>query len=197
MTWRRPSSEPGERAGHVGGPSGGVGPLVASAAVIGDGTSGRPPERGRFLRVLTACIGLVVAAVVMASMGVQAVRGNRTVNVQRDRLTVHDAALDNAYYHCIEVQARSLVSPDHPVGLKGNLGDLITLIKGVGSWISVADALSTHPDTIFLTNNVPGPGTCRGTVVQIKYSHPHDGVTVRTGTGASVPGTGPPPAPPL
>jgi len=149
------------------------------------------------LPVLAACVGLVMTIVVMATMGIQAVRGELTVNVQRDRLTVHEAALDNAFYHCIEVQVRSLVGPGQPVELEGNVGDVINLLKAVGSWVTVAHSYAAALGVLTLTDNVHGPETCRGNVAQIRYLHPRNGVVVRTGTGSSVPGTGPPPAPPL
>ena len=73
-------------------------------------------------------VGAGVVIVAIAALGVQAVRGNRTVSVQRDAHTIHDAALDDAFYNCIDVQAHSLVSPDEPVLLVANLGDLVTLL---------------------------------------------------------------------
>jgi hypothetical protein len=142
-------------------------------------------------------VGAGVVIVAIAALGVQAVRGNRTVSVQRDAHTIHDAALDDAFYNCIDVQAHSLVSPDEPVLLVANLGDLVTLLKGVGSWVTIADPDSTAAVRLSLRNNVAGPGACLGTVVVATYAEPHGGVSVRIGSGASVPGHGPPPAPPL
>lgn len=147
--------------------------------------------------MLSTGIGLLVVLTVVASMGVQAVRGNRTVGVQRDERTMHATALDNAFYHCIDVQVRSLVRPGQPVDLRGGLYDLVTLLQASGSWITVADRSSPADEQVFVVDGVGGPGTCRGTVAKIAYREPHGGETVRTGTGASVPGTGPPPAPPL
>jgi hypothetical protein len=112
---------------------------------------------------------------------------------------VHDAAVDNAFYRCLDVQTRSLVSPGEPVWLVGeSFGDLVTLIKGVGSWVTIADRLSSAQATVGLRDNVAGGQTCLGTVVVATNTTPHhQGDGVRIGSGASVPGVGPPPAPPL
>jgi hypothetical protein len=142
-------------------------------------------------------VGVVVAAVAIATLAGQAFRGNRTVGVQRTALVEHNAALDDAFYHCIDVQARSLVSPGQPVDLVDNLGDLVTLLKGVGSWVTVADPPSSAVAQLSLRDGVPGNGACLGTVVVARFPGPGHSFTERVGTGANVPGTGPPPAPPL
>lgn len=133
----------------------------------------------------------------VVGLGVQAVRGNRTVGVQRDAHTVHAAALDDAFYHCIDVQTRSLISPGEPVALRDDLGDLVTLLKGIGSWVTFANPPSTAVAQISLINNVAGHGACLGTVVIATYARPQHGVRTRVGSGSSVAGKGPPPAPPL
>jgi hypothetical protein len=143
-------------------------------------------------------VGVVVLVGAMAGLVVQADRGNATVAVQLQPKTVHDAALDNAFYRCLDVQARSLVSPGEPVVLApGNLADFITLLKGVGSWVTIADPPSTAVARLSLRDHVGGPGACLGTQVTARYPRRQGGFTVRVGTGASVPGQGPPPAPPL
>jgi hypothetical protein len=144
-------------------------------------------------------IGAGVVIVGLAGLGVQAVRGNNTVSSQRHAGIMHDAAVDNAFYRCLDVQTRSLVSPGEPVWLvAGSFGDLVTLIKGVGNWVTIADRLSSAQATVELRDNVAGGQTCLGTVVVAKDTTPHHGGDrVRIGSGASVPGVGPPPAPPL
>jgi hypothetical protein len=147
-------------------------------------------------------VGLGVVLVAVAGLGVQAVRGNRTVSVQRDAHTIHDAALDNDFYHCIDVQARSLVSRGESVSLSapptlGGLGNVVTLLKGVGSWATFADPPSAATVRLSLRNNVAGVGACLGTEVIGTYPRAHHGATVRVGSGSSVAGKGPPPAPPL
>jgi hypothetical protein len=146
---------------------------------------------------MVTIVGVVVIVVAVAALGVQAVRGNRTVGVQRHALTIRDAALDDAFYHCIDVQTRSLISPGEPVVFDDNLGDIVTMIKGVGSWVTIANPYSTAVARLSLRNNVSGSGACLGTVVIARYARPHHGVRIGIGSGASVPGTGPPPAPPL
>jgi hypothetical protein len=148
--------------------------------------------------VLVAVVGIVVAAVAITGLAGQAVRGNRTVSVQQSVTTARNAALDDAFYHCIDVQTRSLVSPGQPVVIAtSNLADFITLLKGVGSWITVADPPNRAVAQLSLRNDVQGRAACRGTVVVAHYRQPPDGVAVRIGSGATAPGQGPPPAPPL
>jgi hypothetical protein len=144
-----------------------------------------------------AVVGALLVGVTLAAIGGQAVRANRTVSIQREAPTVRDAALDNAFYRCIDIQARSLVSVDEPVLVGGQLADRISLLKGVGEWVTIADPPSRAVSTLSLRDNVSGTGACLGTVV-IATSRRSDGtVAVRIGSGASVPGKGPPPAPPL
>ncbi len=164
--------------------------LVSSLVVSGV----RPPRR---TVVGVAVVGLVVTALTLTALGIQAARGNAIVDVQLQAKTRHDAALDDAFYRCIDVQARSLVSPHEPVYLIGTLGDWVTLTKGVGSWIDIAPSLASAQAIVGLRDNVTGRPACLGTVVVDRPTHPQDGTTIRFGSGASVPGTGPPPAPPL
>jgi hypothetical protein len=165
--------------------------------VIAEALHRRDSARGGLPKSVVVSVAAGVAVVAIAGLGVQAVRGNRTVGVQRGAVTIHDAAVDDAFYNCIDVQARSLVSPGEPVALVADLGDLVTLIKGVGSWVTIANPLSTAVARLSLRNHVTGGETCLGTVVVATYIEPGHRTTVRTGSGASVPGTGPPPAPPL
>jgi hypothetical protein len=164
--------------------------------------SHRISGRSRTARVLVMLAGGAVAVVALTGLTVQAVRGNRTVSVQREARTIHNAALDNAFYHCIDVQARSLVPNGAsvallvPVSLAG-LGDLVTLLKGAGSWAVFADPASSATVGLSLRNNVSGAGTCLGTQVIGTYHRSGHKVSVRVGSGANVAGKGPPPAPPL
>jgi hypothetical protein len=180
------------------GPEAGGDSLLASPAVIGDGsprrTSGRggSPPRAVVLAVSTAIV--IVAAL---GLGVQALRGNRIVGVQREAITVHNAAVDNAFYRCLDIQTRSLVKPGEPIALPGDLGDLVTMIKGVGSWVTIANPITSAKARLSLRNNVSGRPACLGTVVVATYPLAGGGVRVRIGSGANVPGNGPPPAPPL
>jgi hypothetical protein len=149
------------------------------------------------VRWAVTVVGAIVLLGAVAGLAVQAYRGNRTVAVQLQPKAVRDAALDNAFYRCIDVQTRSLVSPDQPVLLDpSNLSDYITLLKGVGSWVRIADPPSSAVARLSLRDDVHGSGACLGTQVVARYPQHHH-VTVRVGTGASVPGHGPPPAPPL
>jgi hypothetical protein len=138
-----------------------------------------------------------VAVALVALVG-QAVRGNRTVDTQLSAHAVHDASVDNAFYACLDTQAHSLVHPGQTVTLgDDDLGDVVTMIKGFGSWVTVADPASRADVVLTLHNGTAGPGTCLGTTVVGTFRSPGGHVTVRVGTGAEVPGQGPPPAPPL
>ena len=170
---------------------------VAAGAVIGEGSPGPASSRGRISRARVVVVAAAIVVVTIPGLGVQAVRGNRVVAVQRDAHTIHNALLDDAFYHCLDVQARSLISPGEPIVFDADLGDLVTLIKGVGSWVTIADPASSAVVRLSLRNNVSGGGACLGTVVVATFTTPGHGVKVRLGSGSSVPGKGPPPAPPL
>jgi len=89
------------------------------------------------------------------------------------------------------------VGPGRPVLIEGpNLGAYVTLLKAVGSWVMLAG----HPspsDVALSLEPRRGPGACLGTEVVARLTGPSGKTTVRVGTGASVAGRGPPPAPPL
>jgi hypothetical protein len=148
--------------------------------------------------VLVTVASALVAAVALVSLVGQAVRANRTVDAQLATRAVHDATVDDAFYACIDTQARSLVGPGQTVALGGdNLADLITMIKGFGAWVTVADPASRADVVLTLHDASAAPGTCLGTRVVGTYRGPDGRTTVRFGTGAQVAGQGPPPAPPL
>lgn len=141
-------------------------------------------------------LGLLICLVVLAALVVQAGRGNVVVAVQLRPTTKHDAALDDAFYRCLDIQARSLVSPGEPVYFGADsLADWVTLTKGVGSWVTIASSPESAKADLSLRDDVTGRPACLGTVVVAKSAGSHG--TVRVGHGASVPGHGPPPAPPL
>ena len=138
---------------------------------------------------------MVVAAGV--GLGVQAADGARTVSDQRQPTTVRNAVIDDQYYQCLDTQARSLISSNQPIAIDtANLGDFISLLKAIGSWATFADSSSSAQVKLSL-RTIRGSGGCRGSVVVADFASPHRGVSPRVGTGASMPGHGPPPAPPL
>jgi len=141
-------------------------------------------------------VGLVLCLVVLAALVVQAGRGNAVVAVQLQSTTKRDAALDDAFYRCLGIQARSVSSPGEPVYLAAdNFADWVTLAKGIGSWVTIASSPESAKADLSLRDDVTGRPACLGTVVVARSVGPHG--TVRVGRGASVPGHGPPPAPPL
>ncbi len=110
---------------------------------------------------------------------------------------MRNAVIDDQYYQCLDTQARSLISPNQPIAIDtGNLGDFISLLKAIGSWATFSDSSSSAPVKLSL-RTIRGSGGCRGSVVVADFASPHQGVSPRVGTGASMPGHGPPPAPPL
>lgn len=155
-------------------------------------------RRGGGRTVLTTVAAALILVVGLGSLVGQAVRGNRVVEVQLDPHTVDDAALDDPFYDCLDTQAHSLVRPGQTVTIDtDNLADVVTMLKGFGSWVTVADPASSADVVLALHDGTAGPGTCLGTTVVATYHHPDGRTTVRVGTGAHVPGQGPPPAPPL
>ena len=138
---------------------------------------------------------MLVAAGV--GLGLQASDGAHTVSDQRQPTTVRNAVIDDEYYQCLDIQARSLISSKQPIAIDaGNLGDFISLLKAIGSWATFSDSSSSAEVKLSL-RNISGSGGCRGSVVVADFASPHQGATQRVGTGASMPGHGPPPAPPL
>lgn len=141
--------------------------------------------------------GIVVAVAAVVGLSAQAVSGAHTVSAQRQPTTVRNATIDDEYYQCLDIQARSLIAPNQSVAIyTPNLVDFINLLKAVGSWVTFADA-SSSADVRLSLRTISGSGGCLGSVVVADFAVPHQGVSQRIGTGASMPGHGPPPAPPL
>lgn len=164
-------------------------PMVASRVV-------RRACRTRRIGVGTCVVGLAMMVVLLVALTGQAVRGNAVVNVQRSPVTIRNAELDDAYYRCLSVQAHSLVSPGEPVYLIAGFGNWVTLVKATGGWMTIAPSLSEARLIVSVREDVTTRPACLGTVVVASPAtgaHP----PVEFGTGASVPGHGPPPAPPL
>jgi hypothetical protein len=138
-----------------------------------------------------------VMVLLLVALAGQSFRGNAVVNVQRSPVTVKNAELDDAFYHCVDVQAHSLISSGEPVLLVGSFGDWVTLIKAIGSWTAVAPSRSDAKLIVSLRDHVTGRPACLGTVVVAVPADSRSTTAVEFGTGASVPGNGPPPAPPL
>ena len=155
-------------------------------------------RRHRTPTVLVTVVSAVVVAVALVALAGQAARGNRVVDTQLAAGAVRNAAVDDAFYACIDTQAHSVVRPGQTVTLSsGNLADVITMIKGFGSWVTVADPASRADVVLSLRDGPAAPGTCLGTIVVATSRGPDGRTTVRVGTGAQVAGQGPPPAPPL
>ncbi|HWD53424.1 MAG TPA: hypothetical protein VG412_13565 [Acidimicrobiales bacterium] len=154
-------------------------------------------ERRRASRTTITVAGIIVAVAAVVGLGTQAVSGARTVNAQRQTTTVRNATIDDEYYQCLDIQARSLISSNQSVAIDtANLGDFISLLKSIGSWATFAGT-SSGADVRLSLRAISGPGGCRGSVVVADFAVPLHGVTQQVGTGASMPGHGPPPAPPL
>ena len=145
---------------------------------------------------LRRAVGLALAVVVVVALAVTAVHGGRTVQDLRAPTPVARAELDDAYYRCIDVQAHSVVSDRRPVLFEGpDFGAYITLLKAVGSWVTIAGHRAPSDVALSLAER-RGRGTCLGQVVVARERGPDGRMTTLVGSGASVPGHGPPPAEP-
>ena len=169
---------------------------------LGNDQSGPSPSvvssRPRGSGAATVLAGCAVAALGLACVLGQAVRGTTVVNHQRSARVVADARLDDAYYSCLDIQARSLITPSTSVRYRpgASLGEAVILNKVVGSWITLSPA--RHEPAGFLgLRHADGPGACLGDVVTLRTRGSDGTWIVRIGHGATVPGQGPPPAPPL
>lgn len=141
--------------------------------------------------------GALVACVAIGGLVTGSLHGNRVVASTRSRTLHSEATLSDDYFRCLDVQARSLVSPSEPVELNDkNVADWVTLIQAAGSWMKIAyPPTPTTPE--LLLEHVQGPHSCLGVVV-VKRLRAADGhVREKTGSGASIPGPGPPPQLPL
>ncbi len=91
-----------------------------------------------------AALLFTIAVIAVGSIGLLfgAVRGNATIGSLTDASNAATTNLDNAYYHCLDAQTRSLVAPGEPVliSLQGNVADVLRaagkLADKCPSWIT-------------------------------------------------------------
>ena len=141
--------------------------------------------------------GVALAGAALAGLATKAVHGGETVEALHGPAPVRQAQEDDAYYRCLYLQARSLVAPGRPVLIEGpDLGAYVTLLKAVGSWVTLAERHSPA-DVALSLRAQGGRGSCAGTVVVATQTSPRGRTTTRVGSGASLPGHRPPPPPPL
>jgi hypothetical protein len=141
-------------------------------------------------------VALVVIAIGMAALLFGAARGNSTVASLTSTSQMAATNVDNAYYHCLDIQTQSLVMPGQAVvvAYQGNVADLL---RAAGSWLRAAPADDRNAPSLRIVER-SGPGTCHGSVIEGVFSNGRGGGhVVRIGTGASVPGAGPLPRPQL
>ncbi len=149
-----------------------------------------------------AVVGVMMTLLIVVAAVVQAARGNAVVAAERRPAAQHDAALDDAFYDCLSTQAHSLVPPTEPVFLRGSeanlagIGDWVTMLKAIGSWVTFSGSPGAARTDITIEDHVTNRPACLGTVVVAREVR-GGRTTVRFGSGAHVPGQGPPPAPQL
>lgn len=166
--------------------------------MIGDGWQSPPDRTGRSSGIGVLAVGVAVTVIALVALAMQGVRGDRIVTAENAAASVHDAALNDAFYRCIGVQARTLVSPGQPALVSdADFGHVVILIMAVGAWLDVADPPSSAVALLSLHDGVKSGDTCLGTVVVATYPRHHGAPVVRIGSGARLAGSGPPPPPPL
>jgi hypothetical protein len=155
-------------------------------------TTDRPlPPRPRGAAWTRLAVALLAVGALCA-MGIDAAHGVRTTVALAGDRSVATARLDDAYYHCLAVEAHSLARPGETVDVLNNdTAAGVTLGKAVAPWA----ALTTNAAkagvllTLFPWH---GDNSCLGSIVVARYPSG----AVRLGTGQTLEG-GPPPQPPL
>jgi hypothetical protein len=143
---------------------------------------------------------VLIGAILLATAGVLALvfgarQGDSAVATLGSPAQRSLARVENDYYRCLDVQTRSLVAPGQPVSVaqQGNVADLL---RAIGSWITAAPPRDHQAPQLALVSRT-GPGTCHGSVVVARFPGRDGRPVERVGSGASQPGQGPLPRPPL
>jgi hypothetical protein len=143
----------------------------------------------------SAVVGAVVVVIGTLALMFGAARGNATVTSLNSPSQAADLRLENAYYRCISIQTRSLVSPSEPVSLNVWY-EVLDVLRGAGVWLTAAPPTDALAPQLTLASR-PGPLSCHGMVVEARFRLSDGKTVIRIGTGASVPGNGPLPRPEL
>jgi hypothetical protein len=135
-----------------------------------------------------------LAVVGLAGLVTAGIHAARSTSALAGAAQVALARRDDGYYGCLETQVRSLVPKDSPVVVDtDNLGDYTTLGKVVAMWARMVPPGSTYAVAeLSLAPHPTGP-VCLGSAVKARFRSGR----VSFGTGASMPGEGPPPPTPL
>jgi hypothetical protein len=152
--------------------------------------SGELPPRHRcpFIRF----VALIILISSLAVLTVGAVHGARSTAALAGARQLSTARLDDAYYDCLDTQARSVARPGELVDvLTSNPSAWVTLVKVVAPWAVITTRATRAHITMTL---VPrrGANTCLGSVV---VARSRSGA-VQYGSGATLRG-GHPPSPTL
>jgi len=162
-------------------------------------TSGR--RRGRDRAVLLEArrpalllCALSVGVAGIAGLGTAAVHAVRSTANLAGNAQVALAREDDRYYGCLETQVRSLVPQGSVVIVStANPGNWATLGKAAAPWAQIVVPGSSGAIAVLSLVQRPSGAACLGSTVEARFA---DG-RVAFGTGASMPGEGPPPATPL
>jgi len=153
--------------------------------------AGIPRRPGRAsARFVTSVLSTVIVATCLVALTTGAVHGVRGTTALSSNRETASWELDVRYWDCLDVQAHSLVAPDQRVWMDTtNLVALVTLIRVFGPWAALVDSPRLARVYVTVRSGV-ARGGCLGTLVVGMFDGPRGpGSVLRTGTGASMPGS--------
>lgn len=131
-----------------------------------------PPDRRHLRRAALALGALALGLTSLGLLAGGALDAGRVTTSLSAPAAVRSAEADDAYYACLDHEARSLVRPGQHVSLAGsNLDGWVTLGKVVGGWTDVT--IEPVPGLIRLNLVTAAHGACQGqSVVALSPGRP-------------------------
>lgn len=117
-------------------------------------------------------------------------RGNAQIATTDSRSAISASEFDDAYFDCLRVQTRSLVSPGTEVAIASPSFSVVgTILQADGDWLTFVPASPSVPSLNLVAGSTHS--SCHGVSVEERYRDREGRLHVRIGSGASLPATRP------
>ena len=140
-------------------------------------------------------VAVLIAIVGLVGLSFGAANGIHVVGSVDSPQQIHDAQLQDRYFRCLRVEARSLLRPGSVVSVASDsFATVGTILEVVGGWLTIVKPGNPSVPQIALASG-SGQHGCHGVNVEERTLQRTGTVRVRIGHGATLPGSGPLPPP--
>lgn len=139
---------------------------------------------------IMSVVGVLAAVGGLVGLVGGAVHANGVASTESGPVQIQATRLDQAVYHCIDVQVHSLIKPDQPAKLVATFADAGLFLQATEGTITVVQTTKRRLPEIIVTTEARSD-SCHGIIVEARIPVSRGRTVLRRGSGASVSGTGP------